>query len=152
MKYRTSWCSADSQLLFPLDSVPFSALHMASCIFSIFTSPNWVHKTTVKQMVISPVDSLTFEKQTCGWKDCSLNLQQDWKLNKKMPPRPTRGLPTCSRQRQYPIHNRSFKVWRCAHNYTRLVSYYYQNSLLVLKNDLCEYFADVATRDTRLLD
>lgn len=62
----------------------FFAVHMASCIFSIFTSPNRVHKTTVKQMVISPGDSLTFEKQTCDWKDYNLNLKEDWKLNKEM--------------------------------------------------------------------
>lgn len=57
-KLMLHWFSA--QIFFQLDSVLFSAVHMASCIFS--TSPNRVHKTTVKQMVISPSDSLTFEK------------------------------------------------------------------------------------------
>ncbi len=63
LKQSTSWCFTDFQLSFlSLTVYPFSARHMASCIFSFSTSPNRVHKTTVKQMVISLRDCLTFEK------------------------------------------------------------------------------------------
>lgn len=73
-KLTLHWISAQ---FFALDSVLFSPLHMARYIFSFSTSPNRVHKTTVKQIVTSPRGSLTFEKWTSDWKDYGLNSEAE---------------------------------------------------------------------------
>lgn len=109
-----------AQLLEP-DSVPFSALHISSFIFSISTSTNRVRKTTVKQMVFSPRDSLTFEKKNCDWKDCGLNSEADWKVNKKLSSISPQVLPRCSRERHrgwnfsVGLLNGSTEASKCAH-------------------------------------